>query len=190
MPSHHTYHKCLSRGPEEVLFLFRAIQNPTWLPYMFDFFSRKTTSILCRNVLLKPGPGVVWAEKTFRLFIILTTVISRRKNQWYIVSQLLLEQNIWQAWSLVFFHTKLSVLLKIIFFHQSKNYKNQFKNSNFCGMWPLGHVGHVTYSFINMLFVSMEIFVYHSINKHNTLSDLMMSSAHKFCRYVLPQMPI
>jgi inhibitor of KinA sporulation pathway (predicted exonuclease) len=36
----------------------------------------------------------------------------------------------------VFFHTKLSVLLKIIFFHQSKNYKNQFKNSNFCGMWP------------------------------------------------------
>jgi hypothetical protein len=35
-------------------------------------------------------------EPTFRLFIILTTVISRRKNQWYLVSQLLLEQNIWQ----------------------------------------------------------------------------------------------
>ena len=36
--------------------------------------------------------------------------------------------------------------------HQSKNYKNHFENSNFRGMWPLGHVGHVTYSFINMIF--------------------------------------
>jgi len=61
----------------------------------------------------KPGPQ---AEQTFRLFFMLTTVISRRKNQWYIVSQLLLEQNIWQAWSLVFLLTKLSVFLKIIFF--------------------------------------------------------------------------
>ena len=25
-------------------------------------------------------------------------------------------------------------------------------------MWPLGHVGYVTYSFINMLFMSMVIF--------------------------------
>jgi hypothetical protein len=25
-------------------------------------------------------------------------------------------------------------------------------------MWPLGHVGHVTYSFINMLFISTGIF--------------------------------
>ena len=41
-----------------------------------------------------------------------------------------------------------------------KNYKNHFENSNFWGMWPLGHVGHVTYSFINIL----GIFVYHSIN--------------------------
>jgi hypothetical protein len=31
-------------------------------------------------------------------------------------------------------------------------------------MWPLGHVGHVTYSFINMLFKSTGIFVYHFIN--------------------------
>jgi hypothetical protein len=84
----------------------------------------------------------------------LPTFISRRKNQWYIVSQLLLEQNILQAWSQVFLPTKLSVLLKIIFFislkstknhfHQSKIYKNHFENSNFWGMWPLGHVGHVT----------------------------------------------
>jgi hypothetical protein len=25
-------------------------------------------------------------------------------------------------------------------------------------MWPLGHVGHVTYNFINMLFISTVIF--------------------------------
>ena len=42
--------------------------------------------------------------------------------------------------------------------HQSKNYKNYFENSNFWGMWPLGHVDHVTYSFRNMLFISTEIF--------------------------------
>jgi hypothetical protein len=42
--------------------------------------------------------------------------------------------------------------------HQSKKYKNHFENSNFWGMWPLGHVGHVTYSFINMLFISTGIF--------------------------------
>jgi hypothetical protein len=35
---------------------------------------------------------------------------------------------------------------------QSKIYKNHFENSNF---W--GHVGHVTYSFINMLFISTGI---------------------------------
>ena len=40
--------------------------------------------------------------------------------------------------------------------HQSKIYKNHFENSNFWGMWPLGHVGHVTY--INMLFISTGIF--------------------------------
>ena len=57
------------------------------------------------------------------MFIILTTVISSRKNQWYIVLQLLLEQNIWQAWSLVFLHTKLLVCLKIIFFISLKTTK-------------------------------------------------------------------
>jgi hypothetical protein len=55
-------------------------------------------------------------------------------------------------------------LIKNNILHQSKNYKNHFENSNFWGMWPLGHVGHVTYSFINMLFISTGIFVYHSIN--------------------------
>jgi hypothetical protein len=28
----------------------------------------------------------------------------------------------------------------------------------FCGMWPLCHIRHVTYSFINMLFISTRIF--------------------------------
>jgi hypothetical protein len=87
-----------------------------------------------------------------------TTVISRRKNRWYMVSQLLLEQNIWQTWLLVFLPTKLSVFLKQNILHQSKIYKNHFENSNFWGTWPLGHVGHVTYSFINMLFMSTGIF--------------------------------
>ena len=42
--------------------------------------------------------------------------------------------------------------------HQSKIYKIHFENSNFWGMLPSGHVGHVTYSFINMLFISTGIF--------------------------------
>ena len=41
---------------------------------------------------------------------------------------------------------------------QSKIYKSDFENSNFWGMWPLGHVGHVTCSVINMLFISTGIF--------------------------------
>jgi hypothetical protein len=45
-------------------------------------------------------------------------------------------------------------LSKNIILHLSKNYKNQFEHSNFRGMRPLGHVGHVSYSFINMLFIS------------------------------------
>ena len=49
-------------------------------------------------------------------------------------------------------------LIKNTIFHQSKINKNHFENSNFLGMWPLGHVGHVTYSFINMLFISTGIF--------------------------------
>ena len=72
-------------------------------------------------------------------------------------TQLLLEQNIWQAWLLVFLPTKLSVLLIIIFFISLKITKITSKKSNFWGMWPLGHVGHMTYSFINVLFISAGI---------------------------------
>jgi hypothetical protein len=49
-------------------------------------------------------------------------------------------------------------LIKNNILHQSKNYKNHLEDSNFWGMWPLGHVGHVTYSFINMLLISTAIF--------------------------------
>jgi hypothetical protein len=58
----------------------------------------------------------------------------------------------------MFLPTKLSVFIKNHILHQSKNYKNHFENSNFWDMWPLGHVGHVTYNFINMLFISTGIF--------------------------------
>ena len=49
-------------------------------------------------------------------------------------------------------------LIKNNILHQSKNYKNHFENSNFWGMSPLGLVGHVTHSFINLLFLSTGIF--------------------------------
>ena len=48
-------------------------------------------------------------------------------------------------------------LIKYNTLRQSKIYKNHFENPNFWGMWPLGYVGQVTYSFINMLFISMGI---------------------------------
>jgi hypothetical protein len=48
-------------------------------------------------------------------------------------------------------------LIKNNILHQSKNYKNYFENSNFRGMWPLVHVVHVIYIFINMLFISTGI---------------------------------
>ena len=96
-------------------------------------------------------------EQTFRLVIISTMVISRWKNQWYIVSQLLLEQNIWQAWSLVLLPNKLSDLL--IFFISLKLQKLLQK---FKFLWYVTfrsrHVGHLAYSFINMLFISTGIY--------------------------------
>ena len=49
-------------------------------------------------------------------------------------------------------------LIKNNILHQSKIYKNHFENSTFWGIWPLGHVGHVPYSFINMFCISKGIF--------------------------------
>jgi hypothetical protein len=49
-------------------------------------------------------------------------------------------------------------LIKNNILHQSKINKNHLENSNFWGMWPLDHVGHVKYSFINMLFISTGVF--------------------------------
>jgi hypothetical protein len=47
MPSYQTYYKWSSRGSQEVLLLFRVIQNPNWLPWsligrdIFIFFFQK-----------------------------------------------------------------------------------------------------------------------------------------------------
>jgi hypothetical protein len=46
-------------------------------------------------------------------------------------------------------------LIKNNILHQSKTYKISLQISEVC---DLGHVGHVTYSCINMLFISMGIF--------------------------------
>jgi len=54
-----TWHKCSLWGPEQVLLLFKSIQNPKWPPWhligwhIFNFFSRMTAGIyskLCTNV--------------------------------------------------------------------------------------------------------------------------------------------
>jgi hypothetical protein len=84
-------------------------------------------------------------------------VISRRKNQWYKVSQFLLEQNIWQSWLLMFLPTKLAVLLKKIFFFSLKSTKitSKIKISELCDLLVMLVMWH---SFINMLFISTEIF--------------------------------
>jgi hypothetical protein len=92
------------------------------------------------------------------MFIILTTVISRRKKSMIhsftvtfgakYLTGMVTSVPPYETFSLIKNNT----------LHQYKNYKNQFENSNFLGMWPLVHVGHVTYSFINMLFISTEIF--------------------------------
>ena len=51
-----------------------------------------------------------------------------------------------------------SVLLKIIFFISLETTKFTLKNQipEICD--PLGHIGHVTYNFINMLLISTGIF--------------------------------
>jgi len=48
-------------------------------------------------------------------------------------------------------------LIKNNILRQPKNYKKS-QISEVQGMWPLGHIGHVTYNFINMLFISKGIF--------------------------------
>ena len=98
------------------------------------------------------GYKLLWVEQTFRLFIILTMVISWRKTQWYIVSQLFLEQNILQTWSLVFLPPYETVsFIKINILYQSKNFKNRFKNSNFW-RWSCDIQFHKYAVYINGIF--------------------------------------
>jgi len=49
MLSHQTSHRCFSRGPEEVSFLFEAIRNPKWLPLhliLAEAFSTSSPELL------------------------------------------------------------------------------------------------------------------------------------------------
>ena len=75
-------------------------------------------------------------------------------------------------------------LIKKNILHQSKNYKNHFENSNFWGMWPLGHVGHVTYSFINILFISTGIFD----DKHCPQILSVGTTANSSLRHTVPHL--
>ena len=127
--------------------------------YLYDACDQ--ISDFCHQQLLrKMRQKISWTDRRTEVkqYTLLPFRDRGYKNQWYTVSQLLLEQNIWQAWLLVFLPLKLSVLLKINILHHPKNYKNHFKNSNFWGMWPSGLGGHVTYSFMNMLFISTGVF--------------------------------
>jgi hypothetical protein len=103
------------------------------------------------------GINSCWSEQTFRLFIFMTTVISRRKNQWYSFTVTFGAKYLTGMVTSVPPYETFS-LIKNNILHQSKIYKNHFENSNFWGMWPLGHVGHMTYSFKIMLFISTGIF--------------------------------
>ena len=86
------------------------------------------------------------------------TVVWKRKNQWYIVSVAFGARYLTgMVTSVPPFET--FSLIKNNILHQSKNNQDHFENSNFWGMWTLGHVGHVTYSFIKIVFISTGIFV-------------------------------
>ena len=127
------------------IFVIQTNVWPRWLTCSHGLFNCRVYQSFDFN--LGPWVKIALGGANLQILHYLATVISRRKNQWYTVSQLLLEHIIWQAWLLVFLPPKLSVVLNINILHQSKNYKNPFENSNFWGMWPLGHVGHVTCSF-------------------------------------------
>jgi hypothetical protein len=91
----------------------------------------------------------MWAEQTFRLFIILTTVISRRRKSMIHSFTVTFGAKYLTGMVTSILPYETFGLIKNNFLHQSKKY------NNFWGMWPSGHVGHV---FINMLFISTEIF--------------------------------
>jgi hypothetical protein len=91
------------------------------------------------------------------LFIILTTVISRRKNQEYIVSVTVGAKYLTGMVTSVPPYENFSLIKNVL--HQSKIYKSlwKFKFLRYF-TWPKGHIGHVTYSFKIMLFISTGIF--------------------------------
>jgi hypothetical protein len=54
-------------------------------------------------------------------------------------------------------------------------------------MWPLGHVGHVTYSFINILFISTGIFDYklrpHMLSVGTTANSTLSNGIAQYQRW-------
>jgi hypothetical protein len=86
-----------------------------------------------------------------------------------IVSQLLLEQNIWQALVTSVPPYETFSLIKNNILHQSKIYKNHFENQNFWGMWPLIR-SRWSCDIVSKLCCSHQ------------QGFLKISSPHKFCR--------
>ena len=99
-------------------------------------------------------------EQTFRLFNILTTLSRGENNQCYIVSGTFGGKYLTGMVTRIPPYEPLN-LIEYSLLHQSKNYQNHFEKCS--GMWPLGHVGHVTYSSINMLLISIGIFMISSL---------------------------
>ena len=98
----------------------------------------------------------LWAEQTFRLFIFFYHgYLEEEKSMIHSFTVTFRAKYLTGMFTSVPPYETFSLIEKIFFV---KIYKNHFENSNFWGMWPLGHVGHVTYSFINMLFISTGIF--------------------------------
>ena len=61
MPSHQSYHKCSSRGPEEVLYLLEAIRNLRWLlwPMICQDISKFWTAFEVTRLARKVPQGIL-----------------------------------------------------------------------------------------------------------------------------------
>jgi hypothetical protein len=98
------------------------------------------------------------------------------KNQWYIVSQLILEQTIWQPWWLVFLPTKLSVLLKIIFCISLKttNITSKIQISEVCDLY----ITLVMWHTVSWICFSYQSFFYRSDDKFRPHILSVCTTAH------------
>jgi len=76
------------------------------------------------------GYKYLWTEQTFRLFIILTTVISSEKSMIHSFTVTFGAKYLTHMVTSVPLYETFS-LIKNDILHQSKNYKNHFENYNF-----------------------------------------------------------